>query len=519
MSNKASDNVHKLIKSLSKPEKRYFKIYSSRHTLGEKNNYQILFDAIDKQDVYDEAAILKRFQKEAFVNKFSIAKNRLYDAILRSLDAYHANSSIDAQLKRLLHCAEILYKKSLYYQSSKLLRSARKMAIKYEKHTTLMEIFVWEKRLIEKDNYTEIGDKELEEILNQDQLTLEKVKNFSEFWNIKSRLFYLLNKRGKARTTQELNSFKSIIDNTLLKSEDTALYYETKYLYYHIYSAYYFGIGDYENSYKYLIKNVQHIEANIDRYKEEPNVYFSVLTNTIYVGSQLKRYKEVFEYLGKLRTMPEKMMLKRNEDLDIKLFSSAYSIELTIHAVTGQFEKGLALVPIIEEGLKLYGPKINNVRKAFIYFNIAVVYVGAENYAEALKWINRLLNDIDIDKSEDLYCFGQIINLIIHLQLGNQRLIPYALKSTQRYLTTRNRVYKVEEKMLKFIGKALKIDDPNQLKDSYAELHADLLGLLEDNFEKTAFEYFDFISWAESKISGESLRDILQRKIDINQLV
>src|SRR5690606_20706127 len=268
-----------------------------------------------------------------------------------------------------------------------------------------------------------------------DQLTLEKIKNFSEFWNIKSRLFYMLNKRGKARTTEELNNFKSIIDNTLLKSEDTALYYETKYLYYHIYSAYYFGIGDYQNSYKFLIKNVQHIESNIDRYKEEPNVYFSVLTNTMYVGSQLKRYKEVFEYLEKLRSMPEKMMIKRNEDLDIKLFSSAYSIELTIHAVTGRFEKGLELVPIIEEGLKLYGSKINNVRKAFIYFNIAVIYVGAENYSEALKWINKLLNDIDIDKSEDLYCFGQIINLIIHLQLGNQRLIPYALKSTQRYLT------------------------------------------------------------------------------------
>src|SRR5690606_2427909 len=159
---------------------------------------------------------------------------------------------------------------------------------------------------------------------------------------------------------------------------------------------------------------------------------------------------------------------------------------------------------------KLYGSKINNVRKAFIYFNIAVIYVGAENYSEALKWINKLLNDIDIDKSEDLYCFGQIINLIIHLQLGNQRLIPYALKSTQRYLTTRNRVYKVEEKMLKFISKALKINEPSHLKDSYVELHADLQGLVEDNFEKTAFEYFDFISWAESKISGESLKDILQ---------
>ena len=517
MSNKASDHLFKLIKSLTKPEKRYFKIYSSRHTLGEKNNYQVLFDAIDKQKQYDEQAILNKFKGEAFTRKFSIAKNRLYDAVLRSLDAYHANSSIDAQLKRLLHCAEILYKKSLYHQSFKLLRSAKKMAYKYEKHTTLLEIFMWEKMLIEKDNYTEIAEPELEEILNQDRLILEKIRNFSEFWNIKSQLFYILNRRGKARSFDELNNFKQIIDNVLLKSEDKALYHETKYLYFHIYSAYYFGTGDYSNSYKYLIKNVKHIEEHIDRYKEEPNVYFSVLTNTIYIGSQLKRYNEVFEYLEKLRSLPEKMMIKQNEDLDIKLFSSAYSIELTLYAITGRFEKGLELVPIVEEGLKLYDAKINNVRKAFIYFNIAIIYLGAEDLSSALKWINRLLNDIDIDKSEDLYCFGQILNLIIHLEMGHQRLIPYAMKSTQRYLKTRNRVYKFEEMVLKFIGKALKIEDSEKLKGAYQELLVGFESLQKDNFEKTAFEYFDFISWAEHKISGEPLKDIIQRKNQIDE--
>ena len=114
MSNKASDQLFQLIKSLNKSEKRYFNLYASRHTLGEKNNYVILFDAIDKQNEYDEASILKQFKKEAFINKFSITKARLYDVILDSLTAFHSASSIDAQLKRDLHCAEILYKKTLY---------------------------------------------------------------------------------------------------------------------------------------------------------------------------------------------------------------------------------------------------------------------------------------------------------------------------------------------------------------------------------------------------------------------
>lgn len=38
MSNKASDSLHRLIKSLTKPEKRYFKVFSSRHVIGDQNN-------------------------------------------------------------------------------------------------------------------------------------------------------------------------------------------------------------------------------------------------------------------------------------------------------------------------------------------------------------------------------------------------------------------------------------------------------------------------------------------------
>lgn len=54
MSNKASDNLHRLVKSMTN-QKRYFKVFSSRHIIGDSNNYQVLFDAIDKQVEYDEA--------------------------------------------------------------------------------------------------------------------------------------------------------------------------------------------------------------------------------------------------------------------------------------------------------------------------------------------------------------------------------------------------------------------------------------------------------------------------------
>lgn len=212
------------------------------------------------------------------------------------------------------------------------------------------------------------------------------------------------------------------------------------------------------------------------------------------------------------------MALNRNEDLDIKLFSSAYSIELTLYCLTGEFEKGIELVPIIEEGLKLYGDKINNVRKAYFFFNISVMYFAEKKYSESLRWINQLLNNITIDKSEDIHCFAQMLNLIIHLELGNQRLVPYALKSTHRYLSSRNRVYKFETMILHFINKIMKVKNVEDEENVYAKLLAELNTLSDDNFEKSAFEYFDFVSWAESKVNGKDFKEIVKRKASVKNV-
>ena len=63
MSTKVKEALFELIKSLSKSEKRYFKLLSSRHTIGDENNYVKLFDFIDKQTTYDEGVIFKEFKK------------------------------------------------------------------------------------------------------------------------------------------------------------------------------------------------------------------------------------------------------------------------------------------------------------------------------------------------------------------------------------------------------------------------------------------------------------------------
>ena len=86
---KPSGELHQLIKNLSMSEKRYFKIFSSRHVIAGENNYIRLFDAIDKQEEYNEQKIKTALSKEAFVSHLPSEKHYLYNHVLDSLNAFH----------------------------------------------------------------------------------------------------------------------------------------------------------------------------------------------------------------------------------------------------------------------------------------------------------------------------------------------------------------------------------------------------------------------------------------------
>ncbi len=517
MSGKSSDQLHKLIHSLTKQEKRHFKIFAGRHTIGDQNNYVVLFDAIEKVKEYDEEALLKKFSKELFINNFSITKGRLYETILRSLDVFHHNSSVDAQLWKELHYAEILYKKTLYDQCAKRLKSARKLAEKYEKHAVLVQVHSLEKSLAEKDGYAGMSEENILAILNEDHVVADHIRTYNDLWNVKSRLFMMLNTKGRARGAEQLEDFKKLIDASLGDKPPENLTVSSRFMYHHTYSAYYFAISDAEHCYYHLAANVELIEANTEIFSDEPNVYFGVLTNLIYVCSRLKRHNEVLVNLQKLRALPEKLDTARNEDLEVKLFASSYSLELTLYNSIGQFDKAVELVPKVAEGLERFEGSISKLREAHLCISCAVACYGDGKFQQSLRWTSRLLNDTAVGKNEWIFAVAQVFSLILHIELENRDVLPYVARSVQRYLKTRNRSYQFENVFLKFAEKIAKADDVDTIQPLYEELNENLKNLDQDPFEKTAFEYFDFPAWAEAKVSGRNFRDVIEEKAGVTE--
>ena len=82
-----SNDLFQLIQSLSKSEKRYFKLFATRH-FDKDNQYLKLFEAIETQLTYQEALLVPIFSEGKSAAHFAVLKKQLYESLLEALHRF-----------------------------------------------------------------------------------------------------------------------------------------------------------------------------------------------------------------------------------------------------------------------------------------------------------------------------------------------------------------------------------------------------------------------------------------------
>ena len=77
-------------------------------------------------------------------------------------------------------------------------------------------------------------------------------------------------------------------------------------------------------------------------------------------------------------------------------------------------------------------------------------------------------------------------------------------------------LYDLEKRMLKFFGKMSRTDDANKQKEYFLELKKDITVSANEPAVKTAYEYFDFVSWMESKIENRPFAEVVREKSELH---
>lgn len=497
---------------MTRSEKRYFKLYATRHMVSGHSNYRALFDAIAAMPVYDEAALHARFRGAAFLKRFTVIKHRLYDTILASLEAFHAEGSVDARLRRLLHQTELLFQRGLYDDATRSLRSLRNAAEQHGRTAMLLEVVEWERRLMERTNYERVREEDLERSAREVAALVADRGEMEDLWQLKSRCFMLLYREGKVRSDDRAAAVKALLAHPLLAANARPRTVRARFLYHHIHSAVAFALNDAAMCEHHLARNEALLDKHAAHFRDEPNLRLSVMSNLAYVRMRLGRYDAALADLKRFKQLPAMLPTAPSPDLGTKVFAMGGSLELTVLCRMGDFERAVAKLPAIQEGLQLHDERLSAIRRASLRFQAAWACFGAGQHEQALRWLRSLLNERGIEVHEEIYALGRMLELITLLELDKADLLRYAVRNVDRFLKSHDRRHRVEQALLRYVRVCLQARRPAERQQADLELKEALLALEHDPLEQAAFDHFDPLCYALAKAGGRSMAEVARER-------
>lgn len=502
------DNLFVLVKSLSKSEKRQFKLYVGRLGVNEDSKFLMLFNILDKLKTYDESAILKK----GIVKKQQLSnlKAHLYKQILISLRLNPSHQNIRIQIREQLDFATILYHKGLYKQSLKILDKAKNLAIAHEEKNVAYEIVELEK-VIESQYITRsISNRADELTIQAKELSLQNVLA-SKLSNLSLQLYGLFLKTGYVKNDEEFQVIDKYYRDRLPKYDINKLGFREKLWLYKAKLWYSFLTVDFLSCYKYASKWVDLFYKNKDMIVLNPVFFLRGNHYLLEALFYLRHYDKFKDTLSKFETITQEKWFPLDDNNESLAFLYIYNNKFNLHFIEGSFVEGLPLIDDVLEKLKSYSNRIDEHHIMVFYYKMASMYFGAGESRKCIYFLDKIISNKSLQMREDLLCFSRILNLVAHYEAGLDYNLDVLIRSTYKFLIKMEDLYEVQKEFIKFL-RVLGDIYPHEVKNEFIKLHKKLKEFENDPYQSRAFLYLDIISWLESKIENRPIGQIIRDK-------
>ncbi|KRB53614.1 hypothetical protein [Flavobacterium sp. Root186] len=512
MANHQKDFLFVLIKSLSKSEKRQFKIFASRLETSSNTKFIELFNILDKSETYDEKLILK----SGIIKKVQLSnlKSYLYKQILVSIRLNIPSQNIRYQLREQIDFAVILYNKGLYKQSLKILDKTKQQALENDEKYMAYEIVEFEK-LIESQYITRSIQGRADELVVQAKELNYRNTISSKLSNLSLQLYGIMLKTGYVKSDEEYKYIDDYFNKHIAKLDETKFGFREKYWFYNANLWRSFLVQDFLASYKFAYKWVQLFYDNPNMIYLNP-VFFLKGNHYFLESLYMLKYTSNFKrYLSLLEETIEDPKFPVNDNIASLSFLYVYNNKLNLHILEGTFAESEYLIPEILEKIKLHSEHLDEHHEMLFFYKIASIYFGNEKYNECILYLDKIINNKNLTMREDLMCFARLLSLIAHYELGKDYYLENHLKSTYKFLLKMNDLHEVQKEIIKFL-RNLNNFYPADIKKEFRKMHERFVELEKNTYEKRAFLYLDIISWLESKIENRKIADIIKEKAKLN---
>ncbi len=509
MPKQKTDDLIQLIRSLTRAEKRHFRLFVRRNQASDDILFLQLFDFLDKHQDYDEALILRKLPGIK-KRQLSNLKAHLYKQLLISLRLLNTNHVYEIQIREMIDFAKVLYDKGLYRQSLDILEKAKGRAVANEYYAVHLEILDFEKHI--ESQYITRSIEGRAETLTDETLQLNEVINgFNVFSNLSLQLYSLYLKVGYVRNEKDYFFVKEFFQTNLPNTDLNSLSFLGKLYYFQSHVWYYYMTQEFTFCYRYAQKWVDLYEGREELMQSHPALYLKGVHNLLNALFNVQHHSKFVEGLEKLHHFPNVYPISRNKNIEglYNLYKYIHTIKL--HFMQGTFDEGLEMVPELEKIIEEDAFNWDSHRIMVFYYRIACLYFGSGDNDNAISYLNKIINQKNPDYRGDIQCFARILNLIAHFELGNIQLVEYQVKSVYRFLGKMEDLHAVQREIMRFLRRTPRMQ-ASEIKEEFIQLKDKLIKWQDDPYEKRPFLYLDIISWLESKIEGCTVKDIIRRK-------
>lgn len=505
-----STSLFELIKSLSKAEKRHFRLYAKRNFSDKDVKFLSLFDLFDKAKSYSQEKVVALFPNTS-QSALANLKAHLYEQLLISLRLLHRNDN-SVRVYELISFANVLYSKGLYFQSLDQLKKAKQFAEESEDDLGLHSIIEMERR-IELFYVTDSGEDRAQNIVDTNTLVRNQLDARDNWSNIALLLYDYYLKYGHVKNEKQFTKVESLFFEKAqgLKTEGISLH--GKVYKQMAFTWYYFITQNFVKCYRHASDWFTLIESNEVLLQKEPVLYLKGMHNALsalFYSNKPRQFETVYNQY-------ENFIQKHGDSFDhnTMLISEIYSkvARLNHRFLNGRFRGNEVFVEELTNWLEEKAAYLDQNRAQVFNYKIACLYFGADDFKNCIVHLNKIIHSDVKEKHlrQDVQCFARILNLVAHYEIGNDDLVEYQIKSTYRYLIKYGDLQEVQQLIIQFIKKSVHLNR-NELVLPFTELRDKLNVIFNDPYEQRPLLYLDLISWLTSRIEGVPVEQIIRER-------
>jgi|GEM_PF-1811928 len=487
-----------IIRTLSKSEKRYFKLFASRTTADGDERPIRLFDAIDKQEEIDEA----RVRKEAGLAQdqlYHTVSLQLHDILLKSLHAFHEEKTPEPKIRAQLHYTELLLAKGLEKHARQQLKVARDLARKHELLEYMPAILELELAMADRDNREQQYKKaqlfyeEYCDVLKKLDVQSLYARRLKQITLLASRSSF---SRSKSKDFSDLDAFLALPE---IQKEQGPSTVRSQFFYNDILVVAAYIRGDYNQMYFYSSRLIRLAQEHPDVLQYETDKYVSILNRHASACAMLRLSREQLETANMLRSIST-----TDERQKVRIFMFATNAEFNNCVLTRDEEQIRESLNRFEDGFTAYKKRLDNLYSYLLPAQAAMFAFVLSDHERALKW-----NDIALLSpaagQEEIQLPVRITELQCYYELGRHDKLSQKLRAFYKYLKGKRELYRTEQALIDHIRALAKSASANKEREFFTGLRDSIAAALRESKEDKRYfaNYSDLLAWFDSKMKDK----------------